>query len=228
MTRTRRAITSLTGLTCSFSGAPRRAHCGSKRSWSLPVSQIGGVRAVWVETTKGCLSRSLFNECPRCATQIIWNEYIQACITYTDYTHIRIIIHNLYQLDCNSGWQKVFDVWREFALPLRYENKYDSGKWTCGIMWVDAFYPIRPSSPSVSSRDERLLANLYVLSTRVSLRQIWRSHLKLQAAKNEAVFLVECRMVPIELETYHFIWKQTWIYTCFKHTSIISIYPCTY
>lgn len=93
MTRTRRAITSLTGLTgltCSFSGAPRRAHCGSKRSWSLPVSQIGGVRAVWVETTKGCLYRILFNEgtSPRCATYIIRNEYRQACITYTDYTHL--------------------------------------------------------------------------------------------------------------------------------------------
>ena len=155
-------------------------------------------------------------------------KWIHTSMHYVHRLYTYIIIHNLYQLDCNSGWQKVFDVWREFALPLRYENKYDSGKWTCGIMWVDAFYPIRPSSPSVSSRDERLLANLYVLSTRVSLRQIWRSHLKLQATKNEAVFLVECRMVPIELETYHFIWKQTWIYTCFKHTSIISIYLCTY
>ena len=91
MTRTRRAITSLTSLACSFSGAPRRAHCGSRRSWSLPV---------WVETTKGCLYRFfLLNEKEQ--VQDVHTNHQKWIHTSMYYIYIYIII--IYQLDCNSG-----------------------------------------------------------------------------------------------------------------------------
>ena len=111
-------------------------------------------------------------------------------------------------LDCNSGWQKVFDVWCEFTLHLRHENKSGSRKWTChvGGRLSSNFVPPAP----LSTRDENCWANLHVLSTHVPLRRIWWSHLKLQEAKTRQCSWLNVAWCQLSWDV-PLIWKQTWI-----------------